>query len=106
MSVAVSAGPDEGGSGQAVGEAVSSKGSACLFPPIEPSTNRAAAPTPLHTSDPAVSQCTSLPDLHPATAKTPALQTKAASKRKELFKGTGLMTSGFSLPRLFRGYEY
>ena len=100
VSVAVSAGPDEGGSGQAIGEAVSSKGSACLFPPIEPSANRAAAPTPLHTSDPSVSQCTSLPDLHPDTAKTPAVR-----KKKELFKGTGLMTSDFSLPRLFRGYE-
>ena len=100
VSVAVSAGPDEGGSGQAIGEAVSSKGSACLFPPIEPSANRAAAPTPLHTSDPSVSQCTSLPDLHPGTAKTPAVR-----KKKELFKGTGLMTSDFSLPRLFRGYE-
>lgn len=100
VSVAVSAGPDKGGSGQAIGEAISSKGSACLFPPIEPSANRAAAPTPLRTSDPDVSQCTSLPDLHPGTAKTPAVR-----KKKELFKGTGLMTSDFSLPRLFRGYE-
>ena len=83
-------------------EARPDQDSVCLFPPIESSAKRPAVPPP-QKSDPAVSSCVSLPDLNPHTVKTPVLPTRV--KKREFFKGTGLVVSGFPLPPLFKSCE-